>query len=82
MILSKRQKEWWEKINTFKKERKEADYFKPLKVKCKCGHVVTLPAYVDEIICTWCKKKIKNNTKAHFIYKLRIMKEIEESKGE
>lgn len=64
----------------FRKERKEADYFKPLRVKCKCGHVVTLPAYVDTLICSWCGNKLENNTKAHFMYKLRMMKELENEK--
>lgn len=64
----------------FRRERKEADYFKPLRVQCKCGHIMAFPAYVDTLICSWCGNKLKNNTKAHFMYKLRMMKELENEK--
>ena len=43
-----------------------------IKVKCKhCGHTNVMPVFVEERICSWCKRKIKNNSKGHFIYKLR-----------
>lgn len=45
-----------------------------IKVKCKhCGHTNTMPVFVEEKICSFCKKKIYNNSKAHFKYKLRNM---------
>lgn len=58
-------------LKDIEKERTYAQF----KVKCKCGHVVAIPVYVDETICTWCKHKLKNNTKEHFKYKLRKEKE-------
>lgn len=44
-------------------------------IKCKCGHSVFIPVYKDNIICKWCGCKVVNNTKKHFKYKLRKMKE-------
>lgn len=42
-----------------------------VKVYCKyCGHSQQIPAYVDQKICSYCKKMIQNNSKAHFRYKL------------
>ena len=42
-----------------------------LKVKCVCGHKMIMPVYLDSTICTYCGKKVKNNTKLYFLYKLR-----------
>ena len=42
-----------------------------LKVKCVCGHTQIMPVYQDKTICTHCNKKIKNNTKLYFLYKMR-----------
>lgn len=47
------------------------DNLAELKVKCKCGHVKTMPVFLDSTICNQCGNKIKNNTKAYFMYKLR-----------
>ena len=55
----------------FKKERIKSDYYNKMKVKCQCGHILVIPAYVDEIICSWCGHKVKNNTEAYFMYKMR-----------
>ena len=51
--------------------QKLEDELSLLKVKCKCGHVIVMPVYVDTIICRWCKRKVKNNTLAYFKYKIR-----------
>ena len=38
-----------------------------ITMKCKyCGHTNTIPAFVEEKICSYCHKKIKNTTQAHF----------------
>lgn len=41
-----------------------------LKVKCKCGHTIIMPVQYDYIICSHCKRKVKNNTKEWFKYNL------------
>lgn len=47
-----------------------------LKVKCSCGHVKMMPVFLDKVVCDFCGKTIRNNTRQHFKYKLRkLMKE-------
>ena len=41
--------------------------------KCKCGHTMTIPAFKDTAICTWCGKRIKNKSKDHFKYTINKM---------
>ena len=41
-----------------------------LKVKCECGHVIIMPVQINEVICSHCKKKVKNNTLDWFKYNL------------
>lgn len=42
-----------------------------LKVKCTCGHSIVMPVYKDTHICEYCGKKVRNNTKLYFMYKMR-----------
>lgn len=59
------------KIN-WKEDNLRLNRYSDIKVKCKhCGHTNVMPVFVEERICSWCKNKVTNNTKAHFIYKLR-----------
>ena len=59
------------KNRTIMQLEKLQDNLAELKVKCSCGHVKTMPVFLDSTICNQCGNKIKNNTKAYFIYKLR-----------
>lgn len=51
--------------------KKGNDELSTLKVKCKCGHVIIISVQVDSTICSHCRRKVMNNTKEHFKYKLR-----------
>ena len=42
-----------------------------LKVRCTCGHTMIIPVFKDSIVCNYCGKKVMNNTKLYFKYKLR-----------
>jgi len=43
-------------------------------VQCKvCGHKMAIPAKLDSTICSWCNNKIVNNTKVHFMRKMRVL---------
>lgn len=46
------------------------DKLESLKVRCKCGHTMSIAAYLDYRICNFCGSKVINNTKEHFKYKL------------
>ena len=39
-----------------------------LKVQCThCGRKMIIPVYKDYMICDYCGRKVKNNTKMYFI---------------
>jgi len=43
-----------------------------LRVQCPyCKHKNMIPVFLDEKLCYWCNRKIKNNTELYFKYKLR-----------
>lgn len=52
-------------------DEKALSELEKLKVKCKCGHTMVMPVYVDEVICKHCGKKVQNNSKLYFMYKMR-----------
>lgn len=52
-------------------DEKALSELEELKVKCECGHSMVMPVYIDSKICSYCGKKVKNNTKLYFMYKLR-----------
>lgn len=52
-------------------DEKALSQLEELKVECSCGHKTIMPVYLDTTICSYCKKRIKNNTKLYFMYKLR-----------
>ena len=52
-------------------DEKALSELEKLKVKCECGHTKIMPVYQDTAICEFCKRKIYNNTKMYFMYKLR-----------
>lgn len=59
---------------SWKQDTLKLKRYADIKVKCKhCGHTNTMPVFVEEKLCSFCKKKIYNNSKAHFKYKLRNM---------
>jgi hypothetical protein len=52
-------------------DEKALSELEKLKVKCVCGHTKIMPVYQDYAICNFCKRKMYNNTKMYFMYKLR-----------
>lgn len=46
----------------------ELQKLEELKVKCECGHTLIMPVQENYLICSHCMKKVKNNTKAWFVY--------------
>lgn len=41
------------------------------KVKCKCGHSIFIPHYVNKTYCTWCHRTVYRNEKEEFKDKLQ-----------
>ena len=58
-------------MSRYKDDTKSMQEYAKIKVKCKyCGHINTMPVFVDAKPCGYCKKKIHNNTQTYFRYKL------------
>lgn len=60
-------KKWYHKKSISDDALKELEN---LKVKCECGHTLIMPVQHDYLICSHCKRKVKNNTKEWFKYNL------------
>lgn len=57
---------------SWKQDTLKLKRYADIKVKCKhCGHSNVMPVYVEDRICSWCKRKIQNDSKGYFMYKLR-----------
>ena len=41
------------------------------KYKCKCGHRIIIPLWVDKQICDWCGKYVFREKKDEFKYRLK-----------
>ena len=52
-------------------DTKILEMYSSIKVKCKCGHSQVIPVFMDVANCSFCGKKIHNNTKLYFKYKMR-----------
>lgn len=42
-----------------------------VKFRCKCGHKVVIPAWVDRQICDWCGNYVYKNKEIEFKHKLK-----------
>ena len=55
-------------------DTRRANRYMETRVICKCGRRLPIPVWKDEIICGWCKRTVKNNSRAYF--KNKLMEEI------
>ena len=39
-------------------DRKRADYMSAVRHKCRCGHVVYIPARCKFVYCDWCYRRV------------------------
>ena len=53
-------------------ERLSREYEK-VRYKCKCGHSVIIPAWVDKQLCNWCGNYVYKDKKDEFKNKLKEM---------
>ena len=59
----------------FKKDTQEyerrADELDKVKYRCKCGHRVIIPKYVDKQLCDWCGNYVFKNKSEEFKYRMQ-----------
>lgn len=53
-------------------ERLSREYEK-VRYKCKCGHSVIIPTWVDKQLCNWCGNYVYKDKKDEFKNKLKEM---------
>ena len=71
------------KIKSWKEFEIEKKNIIDTRLKCPCGHVIIFSVLNDYKICSWCGRKVKNKTKARFVYLLRkTMEDKNENIGE
>lgn len=54
-------------VKEFERQSKEYD---KVKVKCKCGHRLVIPVWVDKQICSWCGHYVYRNKQLEFREKI------------
>lgn len=54
-----------------KEAQKQADYYSKITKKCKCGHSVVMPVFVDKKICSYCGNLIFKDKKTEDLYRIR-----------
>lgn len=52
-------KRWIERVS-YPEEKKLYDELTEIRVYCKCGHSIYIPAYEEKIHCNWCGRYVYN----------------------
>lgn len=60
-----------ERLLTIEEYDRMQDEYDKVKYKCKCGHKVVIPNWVDKQVCGWCGKYVFKNEKDEFKYRMR-----------
>lgn len=56
---------------TIQEFERQADEYDKVKIRCKCGHRVIVPMWVDKKICSWCGHYVYRNKQLEFKEKLK-----------
>lgn len=48
-----------------------SDEYDKVKYKCKCGHRVIIPKWIDKNLCRWCGNYVFKDKKSEFEYRLK-----------
>lgn len=56
---------------TNKEIEKYTEEMTKFKYKCKCGHSVTIPDWVDKQLCKWCNNYVFKNKKDEDLYRIK-----------
>lgn len=58
--------------------QRKSDELDKVKIRCKCGHRVVVPMWVDKSMCTWCKHYVYRNKQLEF--RERLKQKLKESR--
>lgn len=60
-----------ERLLTIEEYDRMQDEYDKVKYKCKCGHKVVIPNWVDKQVCGWCGKYVFKDKKVEFKYRVK-----------
>lgn len=61
-------------VMTREQFQRQTEEYNKVKVKCKCGHKLVIPVWVDKQICSWCHHYVYRNKQLEF--KEKVMREM------
>lgn len=56
---------------TIKQHKIMSNNYAKVKYKCKCGHKVIIPEWVDKQLCKYCGTYVFKNKKEEFKYRMK-----------
>ena len=59
------------KLLTKEEFNRMSDEYDKVKYRCKCGHRVVIPNWVDKNICDWCGNYVFKDKKKEFEYRMK-----------
>lgn len=59
------------RLLTNKEFRNMSNEYDKVKYRCKCGHKVVIPTWVDKGLCSWCHRYVFKNKKDEDLYRIK-----------
>lgn len=53
-----------------KEYQRATDEYEKVKYKCRCGHRVVIPNWVDKNVCSWCGRYVFKTKQDEFKFRL------------
>ena len=60
-------------VLTDKEYSRMTEEYDKVKFRCKCGHKVIIPIWVDKQICRWCGMYVYRNKQIEFRNKMKVL---------
>lgn len=60
-----------EKLLTEQEWKRMTDEYDKIKYKCKCGHKVVIPKWVDKQLCGWCGHWVFKSKKDECLFRVK-----------
>ena len=65
------------RVLTDKEYQRMSNEYDKVKIRCKCGHRVVIPVWVDKQICHWCGMYVYRDKQLEFKETMKLlMKEV------
>lgn len=58
-------------VLTIKEYQRMSDEYDKVKYRCKCGHRVIIPEWIDKQLCSHCGRLVFKDKKTEDLYRIR-----------